>query len=156
MILKVDTPVIVLVRDSHSFSKDETLLPSGSVIFNKHKYKIYYFRVHSNIKLNDVCDGMEQNEFFHGFGVGNYGITMLYESPDSRKQYTQLITWRDVLQGGANGLQVWEKQNYFRNLAKLFHNRKSTDDGIMRLMTLCYHKLYGDRVQCGYLLVCYY
>ena len=55
---------------------------------------------------------MEQNDFSHGFGVGNYGITMLYQSSDPNIWYTQLITWCEVLDGGSNGIQVWDKLNY--------------------------------------------
>ena len=52
--------------------------------------------------------------------------------------FAQLITWRDVFDGYSEDIQVWDRQNSFQNLVEAFRNRKSTEEGIMIIMSTCY------------------
>ena len=92
----------------------------------------------------------------HGFGVGNYSITMMYESEYRSSRYTQLVTWEEVLNAGVDGIQIWEYYNSFCNLSESFQNRKSSNESLLQFLQTCYEELYGDRLQCAYLLFSYY
>ena len=113
MLLKLNTSILVLLPNLHYISRDNSFIPSGIVSFYKKQFEAYQFSANSNIKLQDVKIGICQNGFFHGFGVGNYGVSIQYQCAESNTRYTQLITWRGVLSGGLDERQVLEKRNSF-------------------------------------------
>ena len=61
-----------------------------------------------------------------------------------------------MLDGGSDRIQVWDRRNSFRNLSESFRNSKTLKEVLMRFMKIFYHEIYGYRVQCEYLLVCFY
>ena len=95
-------------------------------------------------------------DFKHGLSCGNYGVTLEYKSDDGHDRFKQLVTWNEVLNGCRDGLLVWERRNTFWNMSQLFCNRSSSDESLQRFLNQIYDELYGDRLQCSYLLVCYY
>ena len=56
----------------------------------------------------------------------------------------------------SDGIQVWDRCNSFCNLGEAFCNRKSSKESWMILLTTCYNKMYGDCIQCAYLVVCFF
>ena len=94
MLLNPKSKICILCPQSHKIRKDDSLKPVKNVAFNKDNFKVYYFVLHSNIKLDDVQTGIDTSELTHGSGKGNYDVTFLYQSDDGRECYTQLVTWK--------------------------------------------------------------
>ena len=136
--LKPKSWVYVLIPKEHHITKDDGLDQCGFLQFNKKKIEVYTFLVHSNAKLKDFQSGITKMDIKHGMNEGNYGVTFLYTSTDGIRKFTQLITWSEVLDGGTDGLQVWDKRNKFRNLSEYFRNRNSSDANLQRFINIMY------------------
>ena len=154
MKLKPSSGVILLVPKSHQISLDNSFWSIWTITFNKITFDAYKFIVHSNIKLSQYF-GLESWGFKHDLGAGNYGITLLLRSGETKQHFTQLVTWQEVIEAGKTGIQVWEYHHSIQNLSEPFQYRRK-EKSLQSLLSVLYSKLYGDQVQCAYLLTMFY
>ena len=91
-----------------------------------------------------------------GLGRNNSGCLINFGEDDDGDTIYKLVTWNMVLKGGMSGIQVWSERTEFRNLATAFNNRKKTNIGLVSLLNAMYIEMFGDRVQCMYLISCFY
>ena len=98
----------------------------------------------------------------HGFSVGNFGLTAASTignstTPIIHLHFERLITWKEVLDGKSNGIQIWRKSSTLRNLYNIFYNRrKSLESCLQDLLIGLHEEVFGDRVQLYHLLSIYY
>ena len=91
-----------------------------------------------------------------GLGTKNSGCLINFGDDDDGDPIYKLVTWNMVLKGGISGIQVWSERTEFRNLATAFNNRKKTNIGLVSLLNAMYYEMFGDRMQCMYLISCFY
>ena len=54
--------------------------------------------------------------------------------------------------GQITGIQVWNNGNIYRDFYSKFADRSKTTQGLTTLLNSLYLEMYGDRMQCLYLL----
>jgi hypothetical protein len=147
-----------LVQDLfwYSIRPDEYMNYFCVIQFKKIKYHCISGTVETNQKLNDVKSGISQLDLKDGFENKNSGCLINFGLDDEQDNIYKLITWSMVLHGKTDGIQVWTKRKDFRNLSTAFNNRKKTNDGLISFLNTMYLEMFGDRMQCLYLLSCFY
>ena len=168
MVLNKEASILVLIpfkpecpllqQDSFWFSIDNnSFMNYQSIVqFKKKKYHCISASVSTNPKLESVKSGITQFDLIDGLGSKNSGCLINFGNDDDGDLIHKLITWNMVLMGGITGIQVWSDRKEFRNLSTAFNNRKKTNIGLVSLLNVMYYELYGDRLQCMYLMSCFY
>ena len=57
--------------------------------------------------------------------------------------------------GKTTGVQVWRNGDIYRDVYSNFADRSKTTQGLTTLLNSLYLEMYGDRMQCLYLLNCF-
>ena len=168
MVLHKDTKILVLIpfnpqcpllqQDSFWSSIDSNIFTNYQNIiqFKKMEYHCVSASIKTNPKLESVQSGISHFDLMDGLGSKNSGCLIHFGEDDDCDPIYKLITWNMVLKGRINGIQVWSERTEFRNLSTAFNNRKKTNIGLVSLLNAMYFELFGDTMQCMYLLSCFY
>ena len=124
--------------------------------FSKKQYKGYVAVVTTNPILSRVENGMNYSDYAAGFGNHNYGCNLLFHNDEAENNFNLLITWREVLDGRQDGIQLWRSGSSFRNVYQKFCDRRKTNQGTIAVFNRLFPEVYGDRIQCMHLIHCYY
>ena len=128
----------------------------GTITIKNSKYYIVEGTVITNPKLNEIKSGMQMVDVRDSLNEKNAGCVIDCGKDPNDNQLSSLLTWRLILDGKTDGIQVWSKRYNFRSLYSSFMNRRKTVDGLNSILNLTFNELYGDRVQCSHLLTLYY
>ena len=137
--------------DSESFLNYQTVIQ-----FKKKKYHCVLGSIITNPKLESVRSGISQYDLMDGLGTKNSGCLVDFGFDNNNDNILKLITWNMVLKGRVTGLQVWSQRKDIRNLGTAFNNRKKTNIGLVSLLNAMYYEMYGDRLQCMFLVSYFY
>ena len=161
MVCEIGETVLVLLPTRYlddNFSIWGELMSSNirytEVGFTKQSYRAYIGTIAANPKLSHVKNGMHISDYTAGFGNHNYGCNVTFHN-DSETS-TVLITWKNVLEGKGDGVMVWRKGGSFRNVFVNFSDRCKTNQGMLALINTLFLEVFGGRVQCMYLVHCYF
>ena len=110
----------------------------------------------TNPKRDSVLSGITQYDLMDGLGSNNSGCLVDFGVDAENFTILKLVTWNMVFKGGIVGLQVWSQRKDIRNLGTAFNNRKKPNIGLVSLLNAMYFEMYGDRLQCTYLIACFY
>ena len=74
--------------------------------------------VTTNPILERVKNGMHHPDYTADFGNHNYGCSIMFQNNDleSIKEYSSLLTRKEVLDSKLDGIQVWRSGGSFRNV----------------------------------------
>ena len=168
MVLEKETNVLVLIpfkiecssllNDSFWTSiESATFMNYESMIqFKKKKYHCVSATIATNPQLESVLSGISQYDLMDGLGSKNSGCLINFGLDEENDNILKLVTWNMVLKGGVVGLQIWSQRKDVRNLGTAFNNRKKTNIGLVSLLNAMYFEMYGDRLQCTFLIACFY
>lgn len=118
-----------------------------------------YYCINGSILTNPKCEEIQSGgigDMKYGFSVGNYGANVVLQDEEGTECYQLLITWRNVLDGGTDGIQVWTKMDKWRDCRTNFANIHKNEDKQLQLLHCLFEELYGDTCQLLYLLTRYY
>ena len=62
------------------------------------------------------------------------------------------ITWKEILCGSMDGVQVWKEGADFRQISNNFNNRKKSIESLKESSGVLHHETHGDQVQTLHLL----
>ena len=170
MLLEERERIIVLLPSTDSLWKE--FKPTAFVQFGSTAFRVFNCSVLSSPYSQTLQAGMAICDIKKGFNEGRNGVIVSIEDPTSYINNTDhyqaktkndssssCITWRDVLNGRKDGIQVWRdtsKSDVYRNVSKLFDNRRRTEIGCKSLLSYLYEEMYGDRLQLFHLYSSYY
>ena len=121
--------------------------PDDIVTFGSNKWRLYSCVVQSSPHVQRATGGMDRQDLMNAFGKDNYGSVISIKSIPNDTSASKLITWKDVLNGGSTGIQLWSRGDRFRNLYSVFEKKRRSEDTIFALLNALYHEVYGDRMQ---------
>ena len=120
---------------------------SMEVTFSKKRYIVYVAVVTTNPILSQVQNGMHYSDYVAGFGNHNYGCNLIFHNDEGEINYSSLITWKEVLDGRQDVIQIWSSGSSFRNVYQKFCDRRKTNQGLKAVLNRLYPEVYGDRIQ---------
>ena len=89
--------------------------------------------VHSSPKCEDIRNGI--TDLDHAMGVGKYGSYINIVDDMNTDCGQVLVTWRDVVEGRKEGIQVWcELENGIRDCKRNFSNLHRNEDALKKLL----------------------
>ena len=160
MTLGVGSSIIVLVPASE-LKVEKTIwkellssdIQCSPIQFTKRSYLGYNGIVNTNPIISNVKNGMHVSDNESGFNNHNHGCSVKFDSKSIL--ISILITWSLILSGKPTGAQVWRSSDGYRDDYSNFVDRSKTTQGLTIFLTGLYGKMYGDWLQCLYLLNCF-
>ena len=128
-------------------------LKSIIVEFTNEKFTGLIDIVATNPMCNQVQSGMHLTDYESGFGNHNNGCTINFVS--KKQTLTILLTWKEIIGGRKNGIQVWQISDTYRDIFSNFADRSKVSHGLTALFNSLYNKVYGDRLQSLHLINCF-
>ena len=150
MVIPINTTVLVLIPDNIDDIEDAD--PFSSITFGLVTYHIYFGSILTSPERNKVLNGTTFGEIEFGLSNGNFGSRILLKGTDNEIE----VSWKEVLAGGKTGIQVWKEGGCFRSVWVNFVNRRKKVDSCKELLGVLHLEVFGDRIQCFHLLLCYY
>jgi hypothetical protein len=107
--------------------KDTQLFPNSiakdSIQIGNKEFELYKCRISHSPFSENVTNGISNSDLLKGFGRQNYGSYLQIGTNNV------LVTWKDILIGRKSGMQIWRKNDKYRDVYNTFKSRQRTKDG---------------------------
>ena len=118
------------------------------VEFSQSSFYAYHGVISSSPKKPELKAGMYWSDLKHLMNEGNGGNYIKLDCDNISTNTPILIKFSSVLEGRSSGVQVWRRSKTFRDISKIFKNKKKLNKDWIRFLTLFTRSFMATSCRC--------